>query len=181
MYPDSGSRSARLLERAKKVLPGGSTRQTVTFDPYPIYAVSGRGCMVTDADGVERIDFINNYSSMIHGHCHPKIVEALQRQTEILIAVGAPTESEITLAELLVARLPYVEQLRFCNSGSEAVMIAIQAARAFTGRPRIAKIEGAYHGGYDAVQVSLKPSPEALGEPDPVPVAYAAGLAADAL
>ncbi len=181
MYPDSASRSARLFERAKKVLPGGSTRQTVTFDPYPIYAVRGRGCMVTDADGVERIDFINNYSSMIHGHCHPKIVEALQRQAQTLIAVGAPTESEIELAELLVARLPSVQQLRFCNSGTEAVMIAIQAARAFTGRPKIAKIEGAYHGGYDAVQVSLKPSPDAWGEPDPVPVAYAKGIPADVL
>ena len=158
MYPDKASRSARLFERAKKVLPGGSTRQTVTFEPYPIYAVSGRGCMVTDADGVERIDFINNYSSMIHGHCHPKIVEALQRQAETLIAVGAPTESEIQLAELLIERLPSVEQLRFCNSGTEAVMVAIQAARAFTGRLKIAKMEGAYHGGYDAVQVNLKPS-----------------------
>ena len=177
-YPDSASWSARLFERAKRVLPGGSTRQTVTFDPYPIYAVSGRGCTVTDADGVERIDFINNYSSMIHGHCHPKIIEALQRQAEKLIAVGAPTESEIVLAELLVGRLPSVEQLRFCNSGSEAAMIAIQAARAFTGRPKIAKIEGAYHGGYDAVQVSLKPSPDAWGEPDPAPVAYAAGMPA---
>jgi glutamate-1-semialdehyde 2,1-aminomutase len=181
MYPDAASRSARLFERAKKVLPGGSTRQTVTFDPYPVYAVSGRGCMVTDADGVERIDFINNYSSMIHGHCHPRIVDALQRQAASLIAVGAPTESEIVLAELLAGRLPSVEQLRFCNSGSEAVMIAIQAARAFTGRPKIAKIEGAYHGGYDAMQVSLKPSPEDWGEPDPVPVAYAAGIPAGVL
>ena len=155
MYPDSASRSARLFERAKKVLPGGSTRQTVTFDPYPIYAVSGHGCMVTDADGVERVDFINNYSSMIHGHCHPKIVDALQRQIGKLIAVGAPTESEIVLAELLVSRLPSVHQLRFCNSGTEAVMVAVQAARTFTGRPKIARIEGAYHGSYDAAHISL--------------------------
>lgn len=162
MYPDSASRSARLFERAKKVLPGGSTRQTVTFDPYPIYAVSGRGCYVTDADGVERIDFINNYSSMIHGHCHPKIVDALQRQVAKLIAVGAPTESEIELAELLVQRLPSVDQLRFCNSGTEAVMVAIQAARTFTGRAKIAKFEGAYHGGYDYVQLHAETIPEAV-------------------
>lgn len=155
LYPDPSSRSAQLFERAKQVFPDGSTRRTVYFDPYPLYAVSGRGCMVTDADGVERIDFINNYSSMIHGHSHPKIVAALSEQAARLMAVGMPTESDIELAELLVRRLPTVEHLQFCNSGTEAVMLAVKAARAYTDRPKIARVEGAYHGAYDFDAVML--------------------------
>jgi glutamate-1-semialdehyde 2,1-aminomutase len=144
-YPDSSSRSARLFERAQHVLPGGNTRHTVAFEPYPIYAASARGCIVTDVDGVERIDFVNNYSSLV----------PVQRQAARLMAVGLPTESEIALAELLCERLPSVEQLRFCNSGSEAVMFAIRAARTYTGKPKIARVEGAYHGAYDHDQVGL--------------------------
>jgi len=155
MYPDPSSRSARLFERAKRVFPDGSTRRTVYFDPYPLYAASGRGCMVTDEDGVERIDFVNNYSSMIHGHSHPKIVAALAQQAGTLIAVGMPTESDIELAEMLVERLPSVEQVQFCNSGTEAVMLAIKAARAYTELPKVARIEGAYHGAYDFDAVML--------------------------
>ena len=154
-YPNAASRSAALFERAKRVMPGGSSRQNVTFEPYPIYAERGAGCIVTDVDGVERIDFINNYSALIHGHAHPAIVRALQQQTEILGAVAAPTESEIALAEVLVERLPSVERVRFCNSGTEAVMLAVQAARTFTGLPKVARVEGAYHGGYDFDAVML--------------------------
>ena len=154
-YPDPSSQSAQLFERAKHVFPDGSTRRTVFFDPYPLYAVSGRGCMVTDADGIERIDFINNYSSMIHGHSHPKIVEALVQQAGKLMAVGMPTESDIELAELLARRLPTVERLQFCNSGTEAVMLAIKAARAYTERPKVARVGGAYHGAYDFDAVML--------------------------
>lgn len=154
-YPNASSRSAQLFERAKHVFPDGSTRRTVTFDPYPLYAVSGRGCRVTDADGVERIDFINNYSSMIHGHSHPKIVAALTQQAGRLMAVGMPTESDVELAELLIGRLPTVERLQFCNSGTEAVMLAIKAARAYTDLPKVARVEGAYHGAYDFDAVML--------------------------
>ena len=155
-YPDPASRSARLFERAQRVLPGGNTRHTVAFEPYPIYAASGRGCRVVDVDGNERIDFINNYSALIHGHAHQKIVEAVQRQAATLMSAGLPTESEIVLAEILNERLPSLDQLRFCNSGTEAVMFAIRAARAYTGKPKIAKIEGAYHGAYDHAEI--KPS-----------------------
>lgn len=154
-YPSSSSRSAQLFERAKRVMPGGSTRQNVTFEPYPIYASHGSGFTITDVDGVERIDFINNYSALIHGHSHPKIVRALQQQAEKVMAVAAPTESEIALAELIVARLPSVDRLRFCNSGTEAVMFAVQAARTYSGRPKVARVEGAYHGGYDFDTVML--------------------------
>lgn len=180
-YPDATSRSAKLFERAQRVLPGGNTRHTVAYDPYPIYAVSGRGCKVVDADGIERVDFVNNYSSMIHGHSHPKVVEAVQRQAAVLMAVGLPTESEIALGELLVDRVRSIEQLRFCNSGTEAVMFAIRAARAYTGKPKIAKVEGAYHGAYDYAEVSLDPTPANWGGPPPVAVQHSAGTPAGVL
>src|SRR5204863_9664310 len=128
-----------------------------------------------DVDGNEYIDCINNFTSLIHGHAHPALVEAAKRQLALGTAFGLPTESEIDLAELLASRLPSVDQVRFANSGTEAVMMALKAARAHTGRPKIAKCEGAYHGSYDYAEVSLDPTPEAWGRNAPVSVAYAKG------
>jgi glutamate-1-semialdehyde 2,1-aminomutase len=175
MYPDSKSNSQKLYDRALSSLPGGNTRTTVFMKPYPIYAARGEGCRVWDVDGNEFIDCINNFTSLIHGHAHPVLVEAATRQLAQGSAFGLPTESEIELAELLASRLPDVDQVRFTNSGTEAVMMALKAARAFTGRPKIAKCEGAYHGSYDYAEVSLDPTPEAWGRNAPVSVAYARG------
>src|SRR5665213_3854343 len=119
-----------------------------------------RAAGVWDVDGHEFIDCINNFTSLIHGHAHPLLIEAATRQLALGSAFGMPTVSEIELAELLVSRLPSVEQVRFTNSGTEAVMMALKAARAFTGRPKIAKCEGAYHGSYDYAEVSLDPTPD---------------------
>jgi glutamate-1-semialdehyde 2,1-aminomutase len=143
--------------------------------PYPIYAAHGAGCRVWDVDGNQYIDCINNFTSLIHGHAHPALIEAATTQLSLGSAFGLPTESEIDLAELLVSRLPSVDQVRFTNSGTEAVMMALKAARAFTGRPMIAKCEGAYHGSYDYAEVSLDPQPDAWGRNAPVSVAYAKG------
>ena len=175
MYPDPKSVSRTMYNRALASLPGGNTRTTVFMKPYPIYAARGEGCRVWDVDGNEFIDCINNFTSLIHGHAHPSLIEAATRQLSIGSAFGLPTEFEIDLAELLVSRLPSVEQVRFANSGTEAVMMALKAARAFTGRPKIAKCEGAYHGSYDYAEVSLDPSPDAWGRNAPVSVAYAKG------
>lgn len=175
MYPDLKSRSHSLYDRALASLPGGNTRTTVFMKPYPIYAERGEGCRVWDVDGNEFIDCINNFTSLIHGHAHPALVRAATRQLSLGTAFGLPTESEIDLAELLVSRLPSVDQVRFSNSGSEAVMMALKAARAFTGRAKIAKCEGAYHGSYDYAEVSLDPAPEIWGRNAPVSVAYAKG------
>jgi glutamate-1-semialdehyde 2,1-aminomutase len=131
--------------------------------PYPVYAASGSGCRITDVDGVERLDFVNNYSSLIHGHGHPPTIDAVRWQLQALTAAGLPTESEIGLAELLCARLPAVEQVRFLNSGTEAVMLALKTARAYTGRSRIAKVEGTYHGLYDFAEVSQAPTSQEWG------------------
>ena len=165
-FPSPGSRSAQLAERARSVMPGGNTRHSVHFPPYPIYAVRGQGSRIWDADGVERIDCMNNYSSLIHGHGHPAVLEAIARQSRQLLSIALPTESEIALAELLVQRLQAVEQIRFCNSGTEAVLFAIKAARAYTGRPLIAKVEGAYHGSGETAAVSSSPSPAGWGAVD---------------
>lgn len=173
-YPDMQSKSAALYERARRVLPWGSTRQAAFFKPYPIYAAFGKGSRVTDVDGVQRIDYVCNYSALMHGHCHPKIVEALREQAGKLLSIALPTEAEVRLAELICERMPGIERIRFCNSGTEGVMFTIKAARAYTNRPMIAKVEGAYHGSDDTASISTYPMPDSWGDPDaPVSVAPA--------
>lgn len=155
-------------------MPGGNTRTTVFMEPHPLYGARGQGCRVWDVDGVERIDCINNFTAMIHGYAEPHINAAVAEQLALGTAFGMPTPSEIDLAELLCARLPSVDHVRFTNSGTEAVMMALKAARAFTGRPKIAKCEGAYHGSYDFAEISLDSSPENWGN-TPRSVPYSKG------
>lgn len=166
MFPDDHSQSRSLFERALAVMPGGNSRHTVYFPPYPIYAARGEGARIIDVDGVSRLDLINNYSSLIHGHCHPEVTAAIVRQAAQLTAISLPTEAEVELAEILCARLPSVEQVRFANSGTEGVMMAIKAARGYTGRRLIAKIEGAYHGSDDTAAVSTYPHPSKWAPPE---------------
>ncbi len=178
-YPDEASVSAQLFDRARHVIPDGASRGTVLVNPYPIYVASGQGAWVTDVDGNRYLDANNNYTAIICGHADPHINEAVRRQLDAGSAFSLATEAEVALAELLCARLPSVERVRFCNSGTEAVMTAIKAARAFTGRPLIAKVEGGYHGAYDHVEVSLDAGPHNWGDPtEPTAVAYAAGTPA---
>lgn len=175
MFPDATSKSSRLHARARAVLPGGNTRTTVYMRPYPIYAARGQGCRVWDVDGISRIDCINNFTSMIHGYATPQIIEAVSDQLAIGSAFGLPTQSEIELAELLCGRVASVERVRFTNSGSEAVMMALKAARAFTGRNAVAKCEGAYHGSYDYAEVSLDPAPDDWKMDAPASLPYSEG------
>jgi glutamate-1-semialdehyde 2,1-aminomutase len=161
-----GSRA--LWERGIESLPGGNTRTTIFHEPYPVYLVGGEGCRVTDVDGVERIDFISNYTSLILGHCHPRVVEAVQSQAGRLMSAAAPNELELELSERIRERLPSIEQIRFANSGTEATMLALRAARAFTGRTTIATFAGGYHGSHDyAASIPADPaiSPGGLGIP----------------
>ena len=176
LYLRPGSKASQLYSRATKVEPGGNTRTTVYDAPHPTYAQRGYGCRVVDEDGQERIDFVNNLTSLIVGHAHPRVVEAVIAQVQRGSAFSWPTESEIRLSEILTDRVESVERVRFTNSGTEAVMNAVKAARAFTGRPKIAKFEGCYHGAYDYVEVSLDPTPEQGGDPRaPRPVSYTRG------
>ena len=149
VYESLTASSRALWERALDSLPGGNTRTTIFHDPYPVYVARGEGCRVWDADGVERIDFISNYTSLILGHCHPRVVDAVQRQAATLMSVAAPSELEIEHAERLRERLPSVELVRYANSGTEATMLALRAARAFTRREKIAVFAGGYHGSHD--------------------------------
>lgn len=176
------SKSARLYERARKVLPGGVSRNTVLRDPHPLYAAKASGCRITDVEGVERIDFSNNMASLLHGHCHAEIVAAVTEQLRKGSAWTLATEIEIEFAEALTSRNAGFEKLRFVNSGTEAVMGALKAARAFTGRPKIAKVEGAYHGLYDYAEVSQTAGPSNWGSVDhPASVPVARGTPSNAL
>lgn len=162
-YRSDSSRSRHLYDRALQVMPGGNTRHSIALTPYPIYVLHGSGCRVTDVDGEERIDFINNFTSAILGHADPDVTAAVQEQLELGASFSMPTRHEVELATLLVERVAYIDRIRFCNSGTEAVMIALRAARACTGRPKIAKVEGSYHGSYDYAQTSEAPSPASWG------------------
>ncbi|MFQ5856535.1 MAG: aspartate aminotransferase family protein [Anaerolineae bacterium] len=168
------SKSRELYERALSVMPGGNSRLTVFSHPHPTYAAYGTGCTLVDVDGRSYLDFINNYTVLVHGHAHPAIVAAITGRLAKGSAFSLPTEAEVELATLLTRRLPAVEHIRFTNSGTEAVMMAIKAARAYTGRPRIAKFEGAYHGTYDGAEVSQNSRPEEWGpveSPRSIPLA----------
>src|SRR6266566_4930577 len=150
-----GSRA--LHDRTVGVMPGGTTRTTTYFDPYPLYIDRGEGCRIWDVDGTERLDMLGNYTAMILGHAHPKVVEAVRKQVARGTAFAAANPLEVQLAELLCERVPSLEMVRFCNSGTEATMFAMRLARAFTGRPKIARIEGGYHGTHDYAEVSTHP------------------------
>ncbi len=153
-----------LYRRACEVITGGVSRNTVFRRPHPFYAASAKGCYVTDIDGVQRLDFANNMASLIHGHAHPAIVEAVTEQLHRGTAYTMATEAEFSFASLLCERVPGFEKVRFVNSGTEAVMTMIKAARAYTGRPKIAKSEGAYHGTYDYAEVSQTSRPDQWGD-----------------
>jgi glutamate-1-semialdehyde 2,1-aminomutase len=176
-YKAKTSRSRQMYEEALQVMPGGNSRTTTFFDPYPFYITRGAGPRIWDADGAERLDFNGNYTSLVLGHAHASVVEPVTEQATRGISFPGPSEHEVKLAESLTKRIPSMEAVRFVNSGTEATMNAIRAARAFTGRSKIAKFEGAYHGTHDGVLVSVSPDPTKAGSRKrPKPVAYSAGV-----
>jgi glutamate-1-semialdehyde 2,1-aminomutase len=149
--------SQALTERARRVLPGGDTRTGVFYKPYPAYMISGQGTTLTDLDGNQYLDFLNNYTSLVHGHAHPALLDAARGQLPNGSVYASPMQGQIELAELICARVPSVEQLRFTNSGTEATMLALRAARAFTGRDGIIKLLGSYHGSHDLAAATADP------------------------
>ena len=160
----SGKNEEQLYEQACEVMPGGISRNVVFRKPHPFYVTEAAGAYITDIHGVKRVDFANNIASLIHGHAHPAIVEAVCAQIRKGTAYTIGTEIEIEHAQLLCDRVPGFEKIRFMNSGTEAVMAMIKAARAFTGKPKIAKAEGGYHGSYDTAEVSQSASPATWGD-----------------
>lgn len=168
-------KSKAIYDRACEVITGGVSRNTIFRKPHPYYVAKAQGSYITDVDGIERLDFANNMASLIHGHAHPKIVEAVTEQMQRGTAYTLGTEAEVDFAELLINRSSGFEKIRFVNSGTEAVMAMIKASRAFTGRSKIAKAEGAYHGTYDYAEMSQTASPNNWGEidqPNAVPLAH---------
>ena len=170
-----GPRSRSEFERAKRITPGGSMRLASYFTPHPPFAARGSGAWITDLDGRRIFDCANNFFSLIHGHAFAPVMRALHEVLDEGTAFGIPTVHEIELASEIRSRSPQLEQVRFVNSGTEAVMFAVKAARGITGRHAIAKFEGAYHGAYDPVEISLDPTPQTWGEAAPASVGYARG------
>jgi glutamate-1-semialdehyde 2,1-aminomutase len=174
--------SRGFFAEARQYLPGGDSRSTLFYRPYPAVMDRGEGCWLHDIDGNRLLDFTGNHSSLVHGYGHPAIVEAVEHQLRKGTCFPGSTEPQLRLARLLCERIPSVDRARFTNSGTEASMNAIRAARAFTGRSRIAKIEGGYHGTMDDVMVSVHPSLAEGGKrSQPRATASAEGLAAEVI
>jgi len=136
-------------------MPGGDTRSSVYYQPYPLTIVRGEGAFIWDADGNRYIDLLGNYTSLVHGHAYPPIVEAVVRAARGGTAWAARSPVQVQLAELLCERISSVEQVRFCNAGSEAGMLAAQLARHLTGRKLLLMARQGYHGSYDDLELGL--------------------------
>ena len=160
---DSTGGSARVYERAQRVLTGGVASSYQLFDPWPIYFERGDGAYVWDVDGTRRIDFHNGFGSMVQGHAHPVITKAVEERMRRGTHFAVPTEDAIVVAEELARRFK-LPQWRFTNSGSEATMDAIRIARGHTGRDTIVKIFGSYHGHHDGVMVSIGVPYDKIGD-----------------
>lgn len=176
-YRTGTENSRNLHHKACEYLPGGNTRTTLHFDPYPLYIDDGEGCRVTDADGNEYVDFFNNATSLIHGHAPEAVVKPAAAAARSGSAPGGPTRSEVDLAAHLTDRVHSADQIRFTNSGTEATMHAVRAARSYTGESTVAKFEGIYHGTHDVAQVSVSPPVHLAGPADdPTAVPDSAGV-----
>jgi len=154
-FPRATARSRAAFERAERWIAGGTNLGGASPDHPPLFIERGEGCFVFDVDGNRYIDFINSSFALPFGHAFAPVREAVARQLEKGTFFTAPTECEARLAELLCQRVPGIERLKFCSSGSEAAMFAVRAARALTGRPRIAKMAGGFHGTSDSLSTSL--------------------------
>jgi glutamate-1-semialdehyde 2,1-aminomutase len=164
----------------RKYLPGGDSRSPLFHPPYPVVLEEGEGCWLLDLDGNKLLDFTGNHTSLVLGYKHPRVLDAVRRQLEKGTVFPGVTVPQVRLAELLCERAPSLERVRFANSGTEAVMNAVRAARAFTGRHKIAKIEGGYNGSWDDVMVSTHPSGEQAGDVvRPVAAPASLGLSPD--
>lgn len=162
-------RSTALYRRAVQVMPGGVNSPVRAFrgvDGDPLFIERGEGPYLYDADGNRYVDFVMSWGPLILGHAHPAVVEAIQRQAACGASYGAPTGLEIELAERVIDLIPSVEMIRFVNSGTEATMSALRLARAYTGRHKIVKFEGCYHGHADMLLVQAGSGVATLGLPD---------------
>src|SRR4030066_509477 len=171
-------KSKELFEEAKKLIPGGVNSPVRAFKAVggtPIFIDRARGSKIYDVDGNFYIDYVLSWGPLILGHAHPKVVNALKKAIERGTSYGAPTSLEVELAELVLKIYPSMDKVRMVNSGTEATMSAIRAARGFTGRDKIIKFEGCYHGHADGLLVKAGSGAATFGLPDSpgVPKSYA--------
>ena len=146
-YVGANPESRLLHEERARFMPGGNTRTTIHQPPFPLTIVRGEGARITDADGHEYVDFLGEYTAGLYGHSHPVIIEAIRQALADGIVLGAPNRYETALAEAVCARFPAIDLVRFCNSGTEANLLALALSRAVTGRSGVLVFAGAYHGG----------------------------------
>ncbi len=162
-YMSKTKRSRELYEEAVRHTPGGVHSSLRYYPPYPFYVKRAGGSKIWDVDGNEYIDYVMGYGANLAGHAHPKLVEAIKEQVEDGTLYTMPYELQIRLVKELKRRYPSMAGFRLSNTGSEAVMHAIKLARAYTGREKIVKVEGSYHGTYDSVSVSIASKPDIWG------------------
>jgi glutamate-1-semialdehyde 2,1-aminomutase len=160
------SKSERLFERAKKLMPGGVNSPVRAFLPYPFFTRRAKGSKLFDVDGKEYIDYCLGFGPLILGHAYPKVIEAVKAQLEDGTLFGTPSEQEVELAEIVCKVVPSAEMVRLVSTGGEATMSAIRLARGVTGRKKVVKFEGCYHGAHDSVLVKAGSGAETFGMPD---------------
>ncbi len=160
------SRSKTLYERAKKVIPGGVNSPVRAYKPYPFFTARAQGSRLYDEDGNNYLDYSLAYGPMILGHAHPEISDAVKKQLRKGTMYGTPTEAEVEMAELVSSAYPSIDKLRLVNSGTEATMHAIRVARGFTGKKKLVKFAGCYHGAHDYVLVKAGSGATTFGVPD---------------
>jgi glutamate-1-semialdehyde 2,1-aminomutase len=178
-FQDRTPRSRELYERAERAMPFGVTSSFQVVDPYPIYLSSGKGSKVTDVDGNTYVDYHNAFGSMVVGHAHPRVTEAISRAAAMGAHFATTTESAVVLAEEIKRRFR-IDKVRYTNSGTEATMGAIRVARAATGKEVLLKIEGSFHGHHDAVMYSVVPTMDSSGPTErPWTVPFSRGIPAD--
>ena len=165
-YHQVAPNSRAQWERSQSVMPGGMIKGAYWYPPYPVYMERGEGCYLWDLDGRRYVDFGNHHTTMILGHSPRPVVEALEKQLKNGIAFGAPTTLEAEISEEICKRVSSVESVRFTNSGTEASLHATRLVRAATGKTKIAKFEGAYHGSHDALEISVHPPLDQAGPPE---------------
>jgi len=160
------TKSKALFERAKQVLPGGVNSPVRAFDPYPFFVERAEGSKLYDADSKTYIDYCNAYGAMLFGHAYPEVMEAVKAQLAKGTLYGAPTEREVEFAELIQKASPCMEMMRLVSTGTEATMHAIRVARGYTGRKKIIKFEGCFHGSHDNVLVKAGSGAATFGTPN---------------
>ncbi|SDI01709.1 glutamate-1-semialdehyde 2,1-aminomutase [Alteribacillus persepolensis] len=167
-YKEKTKSSERFMEEAQQVMPGGVTANIKYFDPHPVVMKHGKGAKLTDVDDNEYIDYLMSYGSLVTGHGHERVKKAVMDQMEQdgTWLFGTPHYLEVEMGKRLKQHFPSMERLRYTNSGTEATLLSLRLAAAHTGKHKIAKFEGHYHGGYDQMLISVNPNVESAGDAD---------------